>query len=779
MPSCAAYANSSSTTEAAVDSRTTSEEVTTWLCRIGAADADGQPGLEDLEQKDPRCQARARFNCRAPLVGVDKCTVESSFTLLRVRGIPIGAHWSWLFIFALVAWSLATALFPSTYPGLEGSAYLAMALVAAVLFFGSILLHEMGHALRALDEGMPIEGITLWLLGGVARLGGSPHAPGAEFRVAIAGPLVTIALAAAFGATALVGGSADFPDPVQGVVDYLARINLLVLAFNLVPALPLDGGRVLRAWLWRRQRSFVAATRSAARAGQAFGAVLIAVGLLDLISGPGVGGVWLAFVGWFLVQAAQSEATMAQVRQALRGVPVRDVMTPDPRVISPHVNVAEFVDMARPHRVSTYPVVDGDELVGLVSLKAAAGVAAQDRERKRVREIMTPVSAATTVGPDQDVFDALSRFEGGRRALVVDDGRLVGVVSASDVTRAVDIERARGGADEPGARRSGVLVWVVVGLVIVGAGAALYHPPYVVIAPGEAANVLDDVDISGVETDEVTGRYLLTSVKLSRPSALRTVIAALRRDRQVVPLSEALPQGVGAEEYFRAQRAVFAESRMLAAAAAAEVAGMPVSVSGTGARIVQVLRDSPAADELRAGDVVVEANGEAVDDAISLRQLVQSRPAGDASRLVVEREGGRTTVTVRSRNLPSLSGGVGLGVLVETRDLRVDLPFDIRFVDRDVGGPSAGLAYALAIYDSLSQPDEARGRTIAATGTVDLDGDVGPVGGIPQKALAAEQAGADLFLVPVSEVEQARDVDLRVQGVTSLHRARALLSANG
>lgn len=391
---------------------------------------------------------------------------------------------------------------------------------------------------------------------------------------------------------------------------------------------------------------------------------------------------------------------------------------------------------------------------------------------------MTPVSGTATVAPDQEVFDTISRLEGGGPALVVDDGRLVGVVSASDIARAVDVERARGGAHEPAARRSGVLVWVVVGLVIVGAGAALYHPPYLVIAPGETADVLDDVEISGVETDEVTGRYLLTSVELSRPSALRTVIAALRRDRQVVPLSAVLPKGVGAEEYFRAQRAVFAESRLLAAAAAADVAGMRVSVGGTGARVVEVLRASPAADELRAGDVVVEANGQAVDDAVSLRQLVQSRPAGEASRLVVEREGGRTTVTVRSRSLPSLSGGVGLGVLVETRDLRVDLPFEVRFDERDVGGPSAGLAYALAIYDKLSQPDEARGRTIAATGTVDLDGDVGPVGGVAQKARAAERAGAELFLVPVSEVDEARGVDVRVQGVASLHRARALLTAD-
>src|SRR3990172_6650138 len=244
--------------------------------------------------------------------------MESSFIFVRVRGIPIGANWSWLFVFALLTWSLGSALFPRTYPGLSGSAYWAMGLVTAILFFGSVLLHELGHAFRALKEGMRIEGITLWLFGGVAKFVGMFPSPGAEFRIAIAGPIVSVALAGGFGVLAFAGRELGWPASTRGVVDYLARINAILVGFNMVPALPLDGGRVLRAWLWHRQRSFSADTVSAARAGRAFGGLLIGLGLLGFFTGAGTGGLWFVFLGWFLLQAAQAEASFALVRQALR-----------------------------------------------------------------------------------------------------------------------------------------------------------------------------------------------------------------------------------------------------------------------------------------------------------------------------------------------------------------------------------------------------------------------------------------------------------------------------
>ncbi|HVL05825.1 MAG TPA: CBS domain-containing protein [Acidimicrobiales bacterium] len=703
--------------------------------------------------------------------------MESTFTLVRVRGIPIGVHWSWLFVFAIVVWSLTTALFPATYPGLDGWVYLTMAAVSALVLFSSVLLHELGHALRGLREGLPIEGVTLWLLGGVAKMRGNPPSAGSEFRVAICGPVVSLALAAAFGAAALAGNQLDWADPVQGVVDYVARLNLLLLGFNLVPALPLDGGRVLRSWLWRRQQSFLAATRSAARAGRAFGLTLIAIGLLGLFGGGGPGGIWFVFLGWFMLQAAQSETSMAQARWALGGIRVRDVMTPDPVVVSPDASVADLLDRVAPEqRFSTYPVVDGGQPQGVVSLRKAAAVPAPERHRRRVAEVMTPLGGIPTISADSEILDVLPRFDGGAsRALVTDTGRLVGVISAADIVRAVEVGAARR-PPEP-ARGAGFLVGVAVALLILGAGAALYHPPYVVIAPGEAANAADDITISGMPVTQLNGKYLLTSVRVSQPSALRLLVAALHPQREVLALSAVIPRGVEPGEFSRRQRAVFSESQMIAAVAAARSQGLAVSVSGTGVGIVDVLRDSPAAESLRVGDVIVAVEGQPVTEASDLSRIISSRPAGTSFAITIERGGQRMERQVTSRRLPQLSGGVGLGISIETRGLKADLPFTVSFAERNVGGPSAGLAYALAIADMLSPRDYAAGRVIATTGTIEADGKVGPVGGVKQKAEAAEDAGAELFLVPGGEVEEAPRADVPVRGVQSLEEALRALTA--
>ena len=705
--------------------------------------------------------------------------MESSVTFLRVRGIAIGAHWSWLFVFALVVWSLGTALFPATYPGLDGGTYLTMALVAAALFFTSVILHELGHAFRALSEGIRLEGITLWLLGGVARISGLPPSAGAEFRVAAAGPAVSLLLTALFGALALAGDRLGLHGAAQGVVDYLARINLLVLAFNLVPALPLDGGRVLRAWLWHRQRSFGAATRSAAKAGQAFGAMLVGIGLLGLFSGPGVGGIWLAFLGWFIVQAAQAEAAMALLKQAVGDVRVRDVMRPDPVTVAPDVSVADFLEQAGAHLgFSTYPVTDDGELRGLVSVRAAAAVPSADRTSRRVSDIMAPRDELAVVAPDLGLLEALQHLrEGRQRAMVLDQDRLVGMLSGADVAAAVEVGQARAPEREPGVRSPGVLVWVVVALILLVAASLLYHPPYVVITPGDALDVVDDVRITGVPVDEVNGRYLALTVRLHQPTAFGAAVAALRTDRDVVALSAVLPPDVSAREYSRMEQAVFRESRQVAAAAAARAVGLPVEVSGSGVRVTDVVRGAPAAGVLRAGDVIVAVDARPVTEASDLQEVLRARPAGTEFVMTVERGGGRRDVRVTSSRLPSLTGGVGVGILVETRDLEVELPFEVRFQDRDVGGPSAGLAYALAMADLLDPADRAGGRTIAATGTIELDGDVGPVGGIPEKTVVAEEADADVLLVPAAELDAAREGDVPVRAVQGLEEALRSLAA--
>ena len=241
-------------------------------------------------------------------------------SLGRIAGIRVGLHWSWLVAAALVVWTLASGVFPATNPDLSEGTHLAMAVFATLLFFGSVLLHELGHAVQARRERMEIEEITLWLFGGVALLKSLFPGPGAEFRVAIAGPAVTFVLAVVFLAVALVPGP---PEPVDGVVAWLAYVNVSLLVFNLVPAAPLDGGRVLHSVLWRLRRDFVWATRVASGLGRGFGFLLIADGIVLLVFESAFSGAWLAFLGWvvYTIIKILSPSTAERIRDTIRGRP--------------------------------------------------------------------------------------------------------------------------------------------------------------------------------------------------------------------------------------------------------------------------------------------------------------------------------------------------------------------------------------------------------------------------------------------------------------------------
>lgn len=706
--------------------------------------------------------------------------MRSSFTFLRVRGIPIGANWTWLFVFALIAWSLGAHIFPRTYPGIDDTTYIVMGVVTAVLFFASILLHELGHAFRALKEGMEIDGITLWIFGGVARFKGMFPSAGAEGRIAIAGPVVSVALAAGFGAVTAAGNDIGWPAEVVGITDYLARINAILVGFNLVPALPLDGGRVLRAYLWHRQGSFTAATMSAAKAGRAFGGVLIGIGVLGFITGAGIGGIWLVFLGWFLLQAAGAEASFAQLKQALGGIDVADLMTRDPAVVRPGDTLAAFVDDASyGRRHSTYPVVSpAGELVGLMALRFAGDVPPEQRGAATVSDVMLGLDDVPVARPGTPVLDLLEQLqEGPGRAVVVGDGRVVGILSRSDILRALELEQLRGPRpEEAPTRRVPWGVWVIVGAMMLAAAGYIYHPPVAVIEPGESLDVTEDISISGVEVDEVSGEYLLTSVRVTQPNGLGLALSVLQGS-EVIPLSQLIPEGQDPEQFVEQQEEAFRDSQRIAAAAAARAVGMEVSVTGNGARVLAIAAGSPAAGVLQEGDVILAVNGERIETASDLRETIGSRPEGTRFTLDVRRDDERREITVRSRDLPDADGAV-IGVIPQTADLEVDLPFDISFTQREIGGPSAGSAYALAIIDLLDPGDDARGRSVAATGTISLDGGIGPVGGVAEKARAAESAGAELFLVPASEVDAAREGDLPIRGVRNLDEAiRALRTA--
>jgi Zn-dependent protease len=307
----------------------------------------------------------------------------SSLRLGRIAGIEFGVNWSWLVVFALIVWTLASAIFPSTNPGLSKSAHIAMAIVAAFLFFLCLLLHEFGHAIQARREGIEIDGITLWLFGGVARFKGSFRSAGAEFRVAIAGPLVSLALGVLFVLIALIPG---IPSAVDGVAAWLGYINLSLLVFNLIPAPPLDGVRVLHASLWRWRGDYAWATRVASNVGRGFGYLLIALGIAMFIFQGSFSGAWLAFLGWFLLNAATAEGRYLLTQQALSGLRVRDVMTPNPVVVSPDTTLGEFMDtIVLSGRHTTYPVVENGRPVGLLPFRCVANVPRADWDVRRAR----------------------------------------------------------------------------------------------------------------------------------------------------------------------------------------------------------------------------------------------------------------------------------------------------------------------------------------------------------------------------------------------------------
>ncbi len=367
--------------------------------------------------------------------------MSPTLQLGRIAGIRIGVNWSWLIVFALIVWSLAVAVFPSQNPGFSDGEYIALAVVAALLFFVSLLLHELGHALQARREGVEIEGINLWLFGGVAQFKTGFPSAGAEFRIAIAGPLVSLVIGLL---CVLVAAVAGLPNAVDGVVAWLGFTNLILLAFNLLPALPLDGGRVLRSALWQLRGDLQWATHVAAGVGRGFGFLFIGLGVLMLIVEGTFSGAWLAFIGWFLLQAATAEARYVVARQALNGLKVRDLMTRQPVTVDADLSLGQFMDeVARSLRYTTYPVLEHGHPIGLLAFRSVAAVPRDEWNARRVRDAMIPFDQVPSLDEDEEAIDALAELSASEvnRGLVVDDGRLAGLLSITDLARALEVAR--------------------------------------------------------------------------------------------------------------------------------------------------------------------------------------------------------------------------------------------------------------------------------------------------------------------------------------------------
>lgn len=369
-----------------------------------------------------------------------------------VAGVRVGLNWSVLGIVALLVVGLAWGLLPAQFPGEPTWAYITAAVVATILFVLSLLAHEVGHAVVATHNGIEVDGITLWLLGGVARLRGDSPDPGTDFRIAAVGPLISLVIGLAFAALGLaIGGVA--PDLVMGVVSYLALINILLAVFNLVPAAPLDGGRILRSALWAWRGDKLQAQVWSARAGRVFGMLLAALGLILLFQ-TGTG-LWWILIGLFIVTMASAEENHARTGAVLAGLRVRDIMTPNPYTADPHLGVDEFVrDVAMARRHSAFPLLDADgEIEGLITLNRVRALPQDRREDTAIGEIACPADEVPIMAPDDlasELLGELGRCADGR-ALVMENGRLVGIVSPSDVSRAISLRgiglQSYGGSD--------------------------------------------------------------------------------------------------------------------------------------------------------------------------------------------------------------------------------------------------------------------------------------------------------------------------------------------
>jgi Zn-dependent protease/CBS domain-containing protein len=384
--------------------------------------------------------------------------LDDSIRLGRV----VGVHWSVLVTLGLVSWGLAALGFPRQAPGLEPAAYWSAATGTAVLLLGSLLAHELGHALLARREGIGVEAITLWLFGGMTRLAGQADNPGMALRIAIVGPLSSMAVALAAGLLAVGAAVSSLPRLVVAAFTWLADVNVALAACNLlIPAAPMDGGRVLQAVLWGRTGDGPRAALTAARAGRLFGCLLLGGGLVELALHADLGAGWQACLGCFQLGAAGAEERSARHRAALAGIRVRGVMTPNPTVAPGWLTVAAFLeDYVFWYHVAALPVqgLDG-ALEGLVTLGRLHALPVARRDTTTVAAVACPQADVPTAGPEELLVDVLPRLSAGcgeGRALVIDQGRLVGILSSTAQALRVPPEAPRRGgprdarADEPG-----------------------------------------------------------------------------------------------------------------------------------------------------------------------------------------------------------------------------------------------------------------------------------------------------------------------------------------
>ncbi len=585
--------------------------------------------------------------------------------VVTLGGVDVRLDPSLVLLVALLTWVLTGRLglrFPT-------STALALAVVGSVILVLSVLAHELGHALAARRRGLHVGGITLFALGGATELAGHGRTPREELAVSATGPWISIVIAAAAGLVAT--GAEQLPaGDVSAAVGLLAGLvgwlNLGLAAFNLLPAAPLDGGRILHALLWRGLRDRHRATLVTSVLGVVLGVVLVVVGVRLVTDATDVvSGLATAAVGVFL----------------------------------------------------------------------AAGAEGERRRSRRSRE------------PGHDDGDS------DRGAVLGRSGRRPADLFGSGLASA--------------------------SIAIVAVAALTVPMPFVEYRPGGATPIEPLVTIEGADTTALDGETALLTVRLTRPSSVQLVAARLDPDRQLLPTARIYPQGVDRQVHLARERERFDRQFDVAAAVGAAAAGIPLEIV-TAVVILEVDPNGPAAGLLAPGDVVLSVDGDPVTSGAALAERVRTSPAGVplTLRIVhggVERDQRITPQPPADAAGGSTDGPPRIGVIVQTAVDDLVLPIDITLTpDVRIGGPSAGLMVGLTVYDLLAEEDLLRGRRVAGTGTLDVDGVVGGVGGVPEKTLAAIEAGYDVLLVPAADAAATQRLAsgrITVIGVTTLDEA--------
>jgi Zn-dependent protease/predicted transcriptional regulator len=369
-----------------------------------------------------------------------------SFTVGRIYDIPIQIDYTWFIIFLLVVWTVGFDLMPLNYPGLGFTDELVIGVISSFALFGSVLIHELAHSIVAKRSGLKITKITLFLFGGVSEIAEEPSTANLELKMALAGPLTSLALAGILYGAWLLSVYGNLSVLIRAPLQYIGWVNEVVAAFNLIPAFPMDGGRVLRSLFWRRNGDILSSTRSAASVGRAISYAIMAIGVFYLFEIDIFSGLWLLLIGWFIANGARTSLTQLIMEEGLKRSTAKEMMTSKVEIVHPSMSLADLHDLMVKQGHNGYPVVENDELVGCVTIDDLKKVKKEDWGSVPIRSVMTPRSGLIAVGLEESgqvVLHLMNSSKVGRIMVLDSQGKLAGIITRSDVIRVMQTQEAR------------------------------------------------------------------------------------------------------------------------------------------------------------------------------------------------------------------------------------------------------------------------------------------------------------------------------------------------